>query len=113
MPQSSDPDEGTAAHRVAYTGTWRYRNLLIQVAVLITALGLGMAVSAAVSGRWYGWISAACWIAVGVLAWRQWRRLRAIGEEVHAVLRARSLLLGLALFLAGGAVIALGAALWP
>lgn len=112
MPQSSDPDKGTAAHRVAYTGTWRYRNLLIQVAVLITALGLGMAVSAAVSGRWYGWISAACWIAVGVLAFRQWRRLRATGAEVHAARRGRALLLGLSLFLAGVAVTALGAALW-
>jgi low temperature requirement protein LtrA len=111
MPQPSDPGEGTTAHRVAFTGTWRYRNLLIQVAVLITALGLGMAVSAAVSGRWYGWISAACWIAVGFLAFRQWRRLRATGEEVHAVRRGRSLLLGLGLFLAGVAVTALGAAL--
>lgn len=111
MPQPSDPGEGTAARRVAYTGTWRYRNLLIQVAVLITALGLGMAVSAAVSGRWYGWISGACWIAVGVLAWRQWRRLRATGEEVHAVRRARTLLLGLGLLLAGVAVIVAGAAL--
>jgi hypothetical protein len=111
MPQPSDPGEGTAARRVAYAGTWRYRNLLIQVAVLITALGLGMAVSAAVSGRWYGWIAAACWIATGVLAWRQWRRLRATGEEVHAARRARTLLLGLGLFLAGVAVTVAGAAL--
>ena len=109
MPRMSDPGDGTAARRVAYTGTWRYRNLLIQVAVLITALGLGMAVSAAVSGRWYGWISAACWIAVGVLAFRQWRR--AGGTELHAVRRARTLLLGLGLFLAGVAVTVAGAAL--
>jgi membrane protein required for beta-lactamase induction len=97
--------------RVAYTGTWRHRSFLFQVAIVVPLLGIAVAVTSAVSGIWLGWVTAACWIAVGVLAWRQWRQLSADDREVHAVRRGKSILIGLAIFLAGTAVFVLGSAL--
>lgn len=100
-----------ALRQVAYTGTFRYRAFLLQVAVIVTVLGIAVAVTSGVSGIWLGWVTAVCWIALGVLAWRQYRRLAADGGEVHAVRRGRSVLIGLGLFLAGAAVFTLGATL--
>jgi membrane protein required for beta-lactamase induction len=100
-----------ALRQVAYTGTFRYRAFLLQVAVLIPLLGVAVAVTSVVSGIWLGWVTAVCWIAVGVLAWRQYRGLSADGGEVHAVRRGKSILCGLGLFLLGAAIFVLGASL--
>lgn len=100
-----------ALRRAAETGTWRYRNFVLQSAVLCLALGLAAAVSAVLSGLWFAWPAAASWVAVGVLAWRHWRALRAAGGEISAQLRAKRALAGLGLFLAGAAFMVVGALL--
>lgn len=97
-----------ALRRVSETGTWRYRNMVLRAAVLCTALGIAALVSAVMSGLWFGWPAGACWIALGVLAWRHWRHLRADGGEVAAQLRAKRALAGLGLFLAGAAFMVVG-----
>ncbi|HEY7593310.1 MAG TPA: hypothetical protein VH969_09170 [Actinophytocola sp.] len=78
---------------------------------MCTALGLAAAVSAVISGLWFAWPAAACWVALGVLAGRHWRALRTTGGEISAQLRARRALSGLALFLAGAAFMVIGALL--
>jgi hypothetical protein len=102
----SEPEKNP---RVAYVGTWRYRNVLLQVAVIMPVLAIAVAVSAAVSGRWPGWPAAVCWLLLGFLAFRRWRATG--GGEVHAVSRARTLLHGLGLFLLGVVFLVVGAAL--
>jgi hypothetical protein len=108
MPDQVGKDGDQPA--VAYVGTWRYRNFLLKAGVAVTGLGLAMVVSAVVAQLWLGLLGAACWIVVGLLAFRQWRQLTEDGREIHAVRRGRSILIGLGIFLLGVAFIVLATA---
>jgi drug/metabolite transporter (DMT)-like permease len=104
------PDQDKEQPSVAYVGTWRYRNFLLKAGLTVGALGVAMVVSAVISQLWLGLLGAACWIAVGVLCYRQWRQLAEDGREIHAVRRGRSILIGLGIFLLGTAIIVLATA---
>jgi len=82
--------------------------LLVGV-VLMCALAVAAVVSAFVSGAWVGGVGAAvCWAVAGVQGARLWRRLGDSAEsEIHAVTRAKYLLIGAGLFVAGALLLGL------
>jgi hypothetical protein len=100
-----------ALERVAYVGTWRFRVELLTASVMLCGLTLAAICVAVVNGLWLAGLGAAvCWSVAGVLGLRLWHRLgRADNNQVHAVRRAKCLLAGLGLFLAGALIIALAA----
>ncbi|WP_018684469.1 hypothetical protein [Actinokineospora enzanensis] len=106
MSDLNGEDPQPATH-VAFPGTWRYRNLLLRIAIIIPALTLALAVSTVVTGAVFAWATIALWTYLDVLVWRQWRQLSLADHDAAAISVLRSVGIGLGLFLLGALFILL------